>query len=475
MQRKTSKKTSQGIAFAILVLFGFSVGAFSSDARLRNRYEGSGSRGKTEPQLEPKTAREDISQILPKTLARPKGTAQIPDVSLDAMLRQPDMSEPDARTQFRSWTGANGASVFARFIGFRDTYLLLESASGDVSRVEFEALSDSDQAYVRKSMLPVAAPPLTPAYPQPSGYPPNPAGAYPYPQNGAAPTPPSFYGSAPPAYPQPPAPTSGHWAFLPQFGGWVFMSGNNYAQPPFPGYGQPYPPSEPPTQPSPYIAPSYPEPPSPYSVPRQGATLVNQAQPPVVAMSAPPPSASPNPETDPNLDYPKLELTPVEPSEPMESAPTEPSVEPVPEPQIDPARLLSEKRYAELAQYVNATQDAGLSRGLAWSMYQAKNYDAATKWFRQAIEWEPGGSEAYYGLALSEQARGNLEAAEEIARNHQGAHPQMANLLGDILTSRGMKSYERKQYRSTIKLLDEVRMTRGLTRDEEVVYAWSLF
>lgn len=116
-----------------------------------------------------------------------------------------------------------------------------------------------------------------------------------------------------------------------------------------------------------------------------------------------------------------------------------------------------------------------MARALGWTLFKDKNYKVAGEWFTQSLSWDDSSHETYYGLALCEFNQGNLRQAEAYARWHKDVYPGMKNLLGDILTERAMTAYEAGQFSPAIQYLDEVEDVRGLTAQEQEVYAWSLF
>ena len=183
-------------------------------------------------------------------------------------------------------------------------------------------------------------------------------------------------------------------------------------------------------------------------------------------------TAPESPMADPSVTYPEMKVSPVKeaPNPPQQQqAPVEAAA------QNDPLVLLRNKQYALLVPLIMENQDAGMARALGWTLFKDKNYKVAGEWFTQSLSWDDSSHETYYGLALCEFNQGNLRQAEAYARWHKDVYPGMKNLLGDILTERAMTAYEAGQFSPAIQYLDEVEDVRGLTAQEQEVYAWSLF
>ncbi|MEM0895842.1 MAG: cellulose synthase subunit BcsC-related outer membrane protein [Verrucomicrobiota bacterium] len=424
----------------------------------------------------------DARQVEPPKVARPDSMVQYEtpwatyeQESSAPATRYPARSSatlPKSDNGFREWVGADGEVLYARLIDMDHESAVLESPAGYRSRLALSAFSNSDYLRLRKLKNRWPSAPAT----QPGAT----ARSSRASQAGMA-APGEILASAEPMTPRS---NPERYSATPQ--GTPGLQSVRY--PTTKPAGSPYAPTPAPV----YVQPNR-NPPSNYD-PRPRSSNVTFVQYP--ASSGAPQGWSSNTGTsyssgqnpsyllaqndpmkmgpgdrasvDPGISYPKLDIAP-ESARETSAAAKEETAGP------DLGKLLSEKRYHELAPIIVSGTDATLATAMAWSLYRDGEHLTAAKWFNQAINWGGSPPDAVFGLALSEYKQGNLIQAEALARQHMDSHPQMPDLLGDITTQRAMDAYENKNYTQAIKYLDAVQSTRALTRDENVVLAWSLY
>ena len=154
----------------------------------------------------------------------------------------------------------------------------------------------------------------------------------------------------------------------------------------------------------------------------------------------------------------------------LASLPQESPIQP-----LDPETLLKERRYSELEPIALAERNSALARELSWAYYNDQSYPQAEQWFRQALDWNGADYEAAYGLVLSFTREGQIDKAEEVARGQLNKYANMRTALGDILTAKAVRAYQRKDYQGGLQLLDQVEACRPLSRDERILKGWDHF
>jgi len=206
----------------------------------------------------------------------------------------------------------------------------------------------------------------------------------------------------------------------------------------------------------------------------QNAAPVPAAPPqPLVPMPTPPQPGIP-------LTTPESSLLPDAPprsgavifQEEQRGMPAPPTAQPA---GPDPGAMLREKRYADLAPVALQSRDTKLAAAIGWGLFNDSQVAQAQEWFQRALSWNEENHEAAYGLALAYFRQKKFSEAEELARWRVNQYPQMRKLLGDIATGRAVSAYQTKDYRFSQRLLDDVRLYRPLTRDEQIMSAWNFF
>ncbi len=137
--------------------------------------------------------------------------------------------------------------------------------------------------------------------------------------------------------------------------------------------------------------------------------------------------------------------------------------------------LIKQKRYAEVEAAALENSDSKLASALGWARYRDGQNNLAYHWFERAIQWNDGNHEASYGMALTLYRMGRYDQAEEIARWRAAQYPKMNKVLGDITARRAVSSFQSKQYRESRETLASIKRHRTLSREEQIMFAWSDF
>lgn len=133
---------------------------------------------------------------------------------------------------------------------------------------------------------------------------------------------------------------------------------------------------------------------------------------------------------------------------------------------------LSQSQVARLAESAARNRNDKAAEQLGWYYYNRDEFSSASYWFEQALEFNPGASASNYGLALSKFRGGELITAENLARA-RSSDPKMQTLLGDIYARRATDAFEAGRYRDAVRRFDEAAQYRKLSRNEQLILAWS--
>lgn len=139
------------------------------------------------------------------------------------------------------------------------------------------------------------------------------------------------------------------------------------------------------------------------------------------------------------------------------------------------SEAVSGERLSQMMSQARANRSSSQATAVGWAQFQRKDYASAAMWFEQAISWDTGYGEAYYGLALTKFTTGDTSQAEAIAGYRANSYPKMRTLMGDILVRRAMEDYEAKQYGATLEALNKASDYRTLSRNERIIQGWSYY
>ena len=144
-------------------------------------------------------------------------------------------------------------------------------------------------------------------------------------------------------------------------------------------------------------------------------------------------------------------------------------------PPPDFGAMIQQKRYSEVEEAAVENSDSKLASALGWARYRDGQNSLAYHWFERAIQWDESNHEASYGMALTLFRMGRYSQAEEIARWRAPQYPKMKQVLADVAVRRAVSSFQAKQYRESRETLLAIKRQRPLTREEQIMLAWSDF
>lgn len=144
-------------------------------------------------------------------------------------------------------------------------------------------------------------------------------------------------------------------------------------------------------------------------------------------------------------------------------------------PPPDYDRMIRSRQFGDVESAAVEGNDSGLAAAMGWARYREGQNELAYQWFERALSWDENNYEAAYGLALTLYRMGRYSQAEEVARWRAAQYPKMNKILGDITARRAVNTFQGKNYRQTRDTLLNIRRHRALTREEQIMLAWSEF
>jgi len=142
-------------------------------------------------------------------------------------------------------------------------------------------------------------------------------------------------------------------------------------------------------------------------------------------------------------------------------------------------KALSEEEIPSLKSYQIAQKVHALEANyqpalaaLAWYLFDTKDYLKAKSYFEHWYSIDPLNKTIAQGLLDSMVNLGMMEAALTMAKKIDGIEFQ---LQPKVLSETAFVSFSKKNYKQTIKILDEIRQKQILTGSEQSILAWSQF
>lgn len=131
--------------------------------------------------------------------------------------------------------------------------------------------------------------------------------------------------------------------------------------------------------------------------------------------------------------------------------------------------------FTALTADITAYRDAGAALIGAWNHFQMDDCTSATQWFSQALTWDAERHEARQGIALCQLKQQDYAAAYATAWELPPEHPHRGTLLRDALLGQSQRSYEAKDYDTTLAHLHEAAQYGELPRHARQMEGWALF